>query len=145
VDLFEFALQKMLRRHLEPNFNPVPEPETRHTSLTAVAAAASTLLSALAHAGQDPAKDVQAAFRRGISNLKEEAANFRLLTLSECTLTSVETALNELSVATPRIKKLFLGACVQTVASDGAVRSREAELVRAFADTMNCPMPPFVP
>jgi len=37
VDLFEFALQKMLRRHLEPNFKPVPEPEVRHNSVNGVA------------------------------------------------------------------------------------------------------------
>jgi len=144
VDLFEFALQKMLRRHLEPNFKPVPEPEIRHRSLKGVAGASSTLLSALAHAGQDPAKDVQAAFRRGLSNLKDEGADFRLMALSECTLTAIETALNDLSEATPQIKKLLLGACAQTVASDGTVRSREAELVRAIADTINCPMPPLV-
>src|SRR6185503_6383192 len=104
----------------------------------------STLLSALAHAGQDPAKDVQAGFRRGLSNLKDEGADFRLMALSECTLTAIETALNDLSEATPQIKKLLLGACAQTVASDGTVRSREAELVRAIADTINCPMPPLV-
>ena len=144
VDLFEFALQKMLRRHLEPNFKPVPEPEIRHRSLKGVAAASSTLLSALAHSGQDPAKDVQAAFRRGLSNLKDEGADFRLMALSECTLTAIETALNDLSEATPQIKKLLLAACAQTVASDGTVRSREAELVRAIADTINCPMPPLV-
>src|SRR6185503_6478866 len=145
VDLFEFALQKMLRRHLEPNFKPVPEPEIRHNSLKGVAAACSTLLSALAHAGQDPAKEAQAAFGRAVSHLKPEGANFRFMALAECTLTAMEAALNDLSEATPQIKKLFLGACAHAAAADGTVRPREGELLRAIADTINCPVPPFVP
>src|SRR4029450_5701422 len=69
VDLFEFALQKILRRHLEPSFRPVPQPESQHHAVTALAVACSTLLSALAHAGQDPEKSVQAAFERGVKQL----------------------------------------------------------------------------
>ncbi len=145
VDLFEFALQKMLRRHLEPNFKPVPEPEIRHYSVNNVAAACSTLLSALANAGQDPAKEAQAAFGRGVSHLKPDGANFIFKALAECTLTALEAALNDLSEATPQIKKLFLGACALTAAADGTVRLREGELLRAIADTINCPIPPFVP
>jgi Zn-dependent protease with chaperone function/uncharacterized tellurite resistance protein B-like protein len=144
VDLFEFALQKMLRRHLEPTFKRMPEPEIRHTSVNGVTTACSTLLSALAHAGQDPAKNVQAAFERGVSHLKLDGANSRFMALGECTLTAVEAALNDLSEASPRIKRQILSACAHTVAADGTVRSREAELVRAIADTINCPMPPFV-
>ena len=145
VDLFEFALQKMLRQHLEPNFKPVPEPEIRHKSLSGVAAACSTLLSALAHAGQDPAKEAQAAFGRGASHLQPAGASFRFMTLAECTLTAMEAALNDLSEATPQIKKLFLRACAHTVAADGTVGLREGELLRAIADTIDCPIPPFVP
>jgi len=145
VDLFEFALQKMLRRHLEPNFKLVPEPEIRHNSVNRVAAACSTLLSALAHAEQDSAKEAEAAFERGVSQLRTDGANFRLMALADCTLTTMEAALNDLSEATPRIKKLFLCACAHTIAADGAVRPREGELLRAIADTINCPMPPLVP
>jgi uncharacterized tellurite resistance protein B-like protein len=143
VDLFEFALQKMLRRHLEPNFKPVPQPGIRHHSADGVATACSTLLSAMAHAGQDPAEEAQAAFERGVRHLKPEGTNFRLLALAECTLTAIESALDQLSEAAPRMKKLFLGACAKTVAADGTVRPREFELLRAIADTINCPIPPL--
>src|SRR5207244_8208391 len=117
--------------------------EIRPNSINRVAAACSTLLSALAHAGQDPAKGAQTAFGRGVSHLKLDGANFRFMALAECTLTAMEAALNGLSEATPQIKKLFLGACAHTVAVDGTVRPREGELLRAIADTINCPIPPF--
>ncbi len=142
VDLFEFALQKMLRRHLEPNFKPVAEVEIRHPSVNA--AACSTLLSALAHAGQDPQQAAQAAFERGTKALKPAGSNLRFLTLAECTLTVVESALDQLSEATPQTKKLFLGACVHVVAADGNIRPREYEMLRAIADSIKCPMPPLV-
>jgi hypothetical protein len=35
-------------------------------------------------------------------------------------------------------------ACAQTVVADGQVLYREAELLRAIADTLDCPVPPFV-
>jgi hypothetical protein len=123
----------------------VPEPEIRHDSVNGVAAACSTLLSALAHAGQDPAKEAQAAFGRGVSQFKPDGATFRFLALVECTLPTVEAALNDLAEATPQIKKLFLCACAHTVAADGTIGPREGELLRAIADTINCPMPPLVP
>jgi len=31
------------------------------------------------------------------------------------------------------------------VAADGVIQEMEAELLRAIADTLDCPMPPFVP
>src|SRR5439155_4608045 len=145
LDLFEFALQKMLRRHLEPNFKPVPGREIRYHSINEVVTACSTLLSALAHAGQDPAKEAQAAFDRGIKHLKPDGENFWFFALAECTLTAIESALDQFSEAAPQIKKLFLGACANTVAADGVIRRREFELVRAIADTLNCPIPPLVP
>ena len=45
----------------------------------------------------------------------------------------------------PLIKKNLLEACVHTVGADGVILEGEAELLRAVADTLDCPMPPFVP
>ncbi len=44
----------------------------------------------------------------------------------------------------PQIKKAILGACAETVAADGIIRENEAELLRANADTLDCPIPPFL-
>jgi uncharacterized tellurite resistance protein B-like protein len=33
---------------------------------------------------------------------------------------------------------------VQTVAADGVIQEGEAELLRAIADALDCPVPPFV-
>lgn len=144
VDLFEFALQKMVRRHLQPRFKPVPQPDVRGASPGGFGAACSTLLSALAHAGQDTANGAESAFARGAEHLRQEVAPLKFLALSDCTLNALESALDNLATAAPSAKKRFLAACAQTVAADGWIRVREAELLRAIADSLDCPMPPFV-
>jgi uncharacterized tellurite resistance protein B-like protein len=69
----------------------------------------------------------------------------RLLPEAECELAQVDAALNRLCQAVPQIKKNVLNACAQTVAADGVIQEMEAELLRAIADTLDCPIPPFIP
>jgi uncharacterized tellurite resistance protein B-like protein len=38
----------------------------------------------------------------------------------------------------------LIEACVYTVGADGVMLESEAELLRAVADTLDCPIPPFV-
>jgi len=144
-DLFEFALQKMLRRHLEPNFKPVPKEETRYYSLGGLTFACSTVLSALSHTGQDTAEEARAAFDRGVKLLGAATGDFRFMPITDCTLSAIEIALDNVAEAAPRLKKRFLQACVETVVADGQVQAREAELLRAIADSLDCPIPPFLP
>jgi tellurite resistance protein len=59
-------------------------------------------------------------------------------------LPQVDAALNRLNQAVPQIKKSVLNACVQVVAADGVIQEMEAELLRAIADALDCPMPPFL-
>jgi uncharacterized tellurite resistance protein B-like protein len=56
----------------------------------------------------------------------------------------IDAALNRLDQAAPQIKKNLLEACTRVVGADGVVQETEAELLRAIADTLDCPMPPFV-
>ena len=56
----------------------------------------------------------------------------------------VDLALERLGQAVPQIKKNVLNACAQTVAADEIVQEREAELLRAVADSLDCPIPLFV-
>ncbi|HEY2084182.1 MAG TPA: TerB family tellurite resistance protein, partial [Verrucomicrobiae bacterium] len=51
---------------------------------------------------------------------------------------------NRLNQAAPQIKKNVLNACAQVVAADGVIQEMEAELLRAMADALDCPMPPFL-
>jgi len=63
---------------------------------------------------------------------------------NQCQLSDVDAALNRLSQAVPQVKRNVLNACAHTVASDGLIQEMEAELLRAVADTLDCPIPPFL-
>jgi len=42
------------------------------------------------------------------------------------------------------VRRNIIMAAGKTVVADGTVTVREAELLRAVAETLDCPLPPFV-
>jgi len=146
IDLFEYVLQKIVLRHLEPFFLQARKPTIQFYALRPLTPDCAVLLSALAYLGQDEPDKIEYAFRQG-AQLLSYAAQTELSLLSEpqCELEQVDAALNRLSQAVPQIKKNVLNACAQTVAADGVIQEMEAELLRAIADTLDCPMQPFIP
>ena len=61
----------------------------------------------------------------------------------QCGIEQLDAALNRLALAVPVIKKNLLNACAYVVGADGVIVENEAELLRAVADTLDCPMPPL--
>jgi hypothetical protein len=57
----------------------------------------------------------------------------------------VDGALGRLILLAPRLKRSLLQAAAETVAFDRKVTLAEAELVRAVADALDCPVPPLLP
>jgi hypothetical protein len=146
IDLFEYVLQKIVLRHLEPFFLQARKPVIQYYALKPLAPDCAVLLSALAYLGQDEPDKIEFAFQQGAQSLNYAApAGLRLLPAAECELAQVDAALSRLCQAVPQIKKNVLNACAQTVAADGVIQEMEAELLRAIADTLDCPIPPFIP
>jgi uncharacterized tellurite resistance protein B-like protein len=146
IDLFEYVLQKIVLRHLEPFFLQARKPVIQYYALKPLTADCTVLLSALAYLGQDEPDQIEFAFQQGAQALSYAAqVGLRLLPETECELAQVDAALSRLCQAVPQIKKNVLNACAQTVAADGVIQEMEAELLRAIADTLDCPIPPFIP
>jgi len=59
-------------------------------------------------------------------------------------LAGVDAALGEVAAYHEPLRRNVLLACGKTVAADGCATLREAELLRAVAEALNCPLPPFV-
>ncbi|HEY8965319.1 MAG TPA: TerB family tellurite resistance protein, partial [Candidatus Methylacidiphilales bacterium] len=59
-------------------------------------------------------------------------------------LARIDAALDRLDQASPPLKRRILDACAAVVAADGQVLEWEAELLRAIADALDCPVPPFL-
>jgi len=144
IDLFEFTLQHILRRHLDPHFNQTRPPGVRYGSLAPLAHEISLLLSRLARAGQDSEEEAQQAFAQGVKELT--GSRLRLSWLEqEDGFEALSNALDRLNRVTPLLKRRLLRACGVCVSHDDQVTLREGELLRAIADALDCPMPPFLP
>jgi len=144
IDLFEYTLQKALLRHLQPYYEPMPRAPRRYSSLQSLIPECVVLLSALAHIGQEEEPAISAAFRRGANALDVPEGAIQLLTDDARNLARVDSALDRLAETSPTMRRNILLACAHTVAADGQVLYREAELLRAIADVLDCPIPPFV-
>jgi hypothetical protein len=144
IDWFEYVLQKIVRRHLEPHFHGARKPVVQYYALRPLLPDCNFLLSVLAHVGQEDSAQAEAAFLLGWRALRAPDAAPRMLALAECSLEQLDAALDRLAQAAPLIKKNLVSACAQTVAADGLIKEEEAELLRAVADTLDCPIPPFV-
>ncbi len=142
VALFEYALQKIVLRQLAPNFTPPKRTVVQYYVLKPLIPACAVMLSAVAYAGQTEPAAVENAFRRGA--MKLNVPDLALVARSDCDLPKMDAALDDLNQGAPQIKKLLLYACAETVAADGVIQEEEAELLRAIADALDCPIPPMV-
>ncbi len=142
-DLFEFMLQKIVRRNLDLHFrrNHPPAIEVRH--LQEAAAEASAILSSFAALSGSPGSPGhQQALAAANHALQDQAIRWTP-ELTTIPLDRIDAALDRFDRAVPMVKKQLLYACAAAVFADGDVSNHEAELLRAVADTIGCPVPPY--
>ena len=144
IDLFEYVLQKIVLRHLRPRFGRVPRAVTQYYALQPLLPDCALLLGLLAQAGQDMPEEIAAAFRTGWLQLGVGGPMGEESALESADLGQLDAALSRLDQASPLLKRKILNAAAQTVAADGVIKEDEAELLRAIADTLDCPLPPFL-
>jgi len=144
MELFEFVLQKIILRHLAPQFGGARSPVVQFYTIKPLVPDCVVVLSTLAHVSGGDAGEIQKAFDAGAPYLRAPDGDLALLPREQCGLNQIDAALNRLAQAVPQIKKNLIDACVHVVGADGVIQESEAELLRAIADTLDCPMPPFL-
>ena len=145
VELFEFVLQKIILRHLDSQFNGPQKSVVQFYTIKPLVPDCAVVLSALANVSSDDTNAVQKAFEAGAPYLRApDDVDLNLLPKENCGVNEIDVALDRLAQAVPIIKKNLIEACVHVVGADGVIVEREAELLRAISDTLDCPMPPFV-
>jgi Zn-dependent protease with chaperone function len=142
ISLFEFMLQRMVRRRLDPVFRKIRQPPVWYYGLRPLVGPVSTLLSSLAYWGANVEDEAVRAFAAGKAVLPGDRA-WTLQPVDRCGLDAVDEALRHIETASPLIKRQVLGACAACVASDRKVTADEGELIRAVADSLDCPIPPL--
>jgi len=146
IDLFEFTLQKIIHRHLDLYFFRTRPPGIRYRRIEKLRHETAVLLSTLAGLGTRNGGQVDAAFQQGINSLADELDSPLpgKLGPEQCNLAQIDEALNRFDEASPLVKKRLLHACGKVVMADQRITNNEGELLRAIADTIGCPIPPFV-
>ena len=144
IDLFEYALKKMLIRHLDAHYQPLRKTVIQYYVLKPLIPDCLVLLSALAQLGQDDPAAAARAFQLGLRSLDLADADLSRGGAPAWDLAQVDAALDRLLQLVPPLRQTVLEACSQTVTADGRILPKEAELLRAIADALDCPLPPFL-
>ncbi len=147
ISLMEWALYRIVVHHLE---GETPSRDT--ADIVHHQPECELLLTAMARAGANPAGQVrgdpeasqqaQAAFASAARELPFD--QLQMLPSQAVTAPALEAAIIRLSHLRPSHKPMLLNALARAVEHDGQVTAVEAELLRAIADSLNCPLPPLL-
>ncbi|WP_334874480.1 hypothetical protein [Nostoc sp.] len=84
------------------------------------------------------------AFRSGVFRLPKAGELEKPDTPLICNFTELNKSIERLRLASPKLKQAIVDACAHTVLLDNKVTDSEADLLRAIAMTLDCPIPPFL-
>lgn len=144
VSLFEYALHRMILKHLVRFFDPRPPTRVRLKQPSEAGGPTAVVLSALAHAGNpDDLQAAAAAYNAG-RQIYAEAMKSAPLSPDACGYSAIDAALDALDASAGVVKQRVLNACAACIAADGKMTIDEMELLRTVADALDCPMPPPV-
>lgn len=139
LTLYEWALQRLVRRRLAPRLG-LPAPAARAHVLEQVEVETLELLSALAWTGQREPEAAQRALDAGVQAMGL-TAHWQLLPRDRFTAARLDSVLARLDEASPPLKAQLLAGAAACVLADGRVTVAEAELLRAVAGSLGLPMP----
>ena len=141
ISLFEWFLSAILMHYLQPLYGKIKAPISQYRQLDQVAKSCQIVFSILAIIGNS-ASQQQHAFQQAITTAKLDQLS--LLPEDNLDKDLLTLALKELNKLYPLVKPLFLKSCIAGIVADGKISIAESELIRAIADTLDCPMPPLL-
>jgi len=141
VTVFEFALKQVVLHHLDFFFGEIEKPKLVYASIGQIFPSCEVLLSYLAGAGHLSDALAEVAFKKASGEL-DPSHRWRYIPMEELSQKRTEEALAIMASAFPMVKEQFLKTCVSCVEQDGKLDIHEMELLRAFAATLDCPIPP---
>jgi hypothetical protein len=143
LTMFEYALQRLLLRHLVTYFVKQPSRRPRYTTYEPLVQPTNDVLSALARRGQSSPEGASTAYAAGVKALGWPGAQFAYSSEGPVDFMRLDAALRTLDLASRPLKKQILHACATIVGADCRLTVEEGELLRAISDSIDCPMPPL--
>ncbi|MFA6172888.1 MAG: M48 family metallopeptidase [Kiritimatiellales bacterium] len=141
VNVFEYALERILICRLDPLFAGAKRMRAAgYYAFCGVQNEISCVLSVFARLNSD----ASAAFQKAAGNIPDNRAQFALQPEAECNWEKLDAALDKLAGASFYIKKWVLASALVCLMHDREVVIEEIELFRAVADSLDCPVPPWL-
>jgi tellurite resistance protein len=137
VEMFEFMLQQVIRRHVEIGTGMIPVPSIKFRKLAEIEIEVMNLLSAFGKVSGG-----EGVLGKAFQEYREHTG--REPHQTEVDLGKVAEALGKMDASTPLVKQQILRLCSLVVMDDGKVEDMEMELLRATAEAMGAPIPPMV-
>ena len=137
ISLMEWSVYRIMLHNLQVE----PSMPALH-SLNNLRSECQLLLSMLAYAGAQTPQQASSAFAQAMRVLG--FTELTLLPKSAAQLAALDLALEKLQRVKPLQKPQLLKAMGESVIHDQQIKLAEAELFRAIADCLDCPVPPFI-
>ena len=131
INLFEYTLQGILRRHLESRSEGGKAPVVKYYSLVSLKRQCAILLSALARQADDD-ETAARALAAAATRLQLGSDDVTLIPLADCGLGEVDGALQELRTVSPKYKRMVAEACIVCIAMDGKITVLEPRFIGGF-------------
>ncbi len=134
IDLFEFMLQQVCKRHIEVGIGLRNPPTIRFKHISQIEIGLANLLT------------IFSACTNDADALKPALEEYALHTSRELPTVEMDFGraaqdLELMDASTPIVKKQILRLCWLTANQDGEINENEAELLRAVAESLGCALP----
>ncbi len=134
---------KIARLHHEAQFFNLAANRARYSDPGQLMKEIELVLSVIAQAGTENQSDMKQWFAAASQSLA--LSELALQTKDRIKTSDLDLAVSRLEQLRPLAKSQFLKACAAGIKRDQKVSELEVELLRAFANVLNCPMPPVLP
>jgi len=142
LSLFEWVIRKIVCHHLDAVYGVRARTMYGHVKMARAGNACSVLLSLLVHASHHDGLSKEEVFKAAEKELA--GMKIQLLEKDKLSFNIIDQALDQLAQLKPLAKEKLVRACAAAVTADRHIAPVEAELLRAIADTLECPMPPLI-
>ena len=142
IDLFEWSLQKIIFHHLDRQFGRPGKQTAKFGSFSDVIQHIDVLVSMLVYARVKDKSKIDSALSEAERELG--LTDLVLLPREQINLESLDKAVDQLALLKPLLKPRLLKACLAVITQDKEYSPDEIELMRAIANVLDCPTPPYL-
>lgn len=140
ISLFEWSLQKIVFTQLDTVFGLTRTPKLGRRELSRCTQSVAHLLAMVAYGNEQEGISPAQAFAAGTAKL---TMALEFPAREQINLASLSAAIRELRSVKPLQKPALLKAVAACITADRSVTAGEAEVFRAIAVLLDCPMPPL--